>query len=280
MSTESDLLERSKGIYESAMRDFEPYAVALMVSGGNDSITAAEVAKAIGAQIDFVIHCRTNTGIPETSQYVREVAGRYGRYVEQSAGDAYEKYVLRKGFIGRGYTAHTYAYHLLKAGPFRKAISKHIRQRTRNRTVLLLNGVRQDESDNRKYNMAETINFDPSQKKNVWVNIIHHWSKEDCTDFLNSCPINRNPVTQKLCRSGECMCGTMQEPAARVEASYYYPEWGKWLNDLESRVNERFPWRWGEDVPSWWAQEKAGQLRIPHPDFQPACQSCIAGGLE
>jgi 3'-phosphoadenosine 5'-phosphosulfate sulfotransferase (PAPS reductase)/FAD synthetase len=247
-----------------------------MVSGGNDSMTAAEVTKALNIPVDFVIHCRTGTGIPDTTEYVRSMAEKYGAYIEESAGDKYEKYVLRKGFFGRGRIAHTYAYHLLKSQQFRKAISRHIRQRKRNRTVLLLNGVRVDESENRKYNLPDTINIDPSSKNNIWVNIIHHWTKQDCTDFLDSCAIKRNPVMQKLCRSGECMCGTMQEPAARVEASYYYPEWGAWLDELESRVIQDFPWRWGEDIPRGWIQEQNGQLQL-FPDFQPACQSCLVG---
>jgi len=187
--------------------------------------------------------------------------------------------VLRKGFFGRGRTAHSYAYHLLKADQFRRAISYNIRKRRRNRPVLLLNGVRNDESDNRKYNMTKTINIDPSAKNNIWVNIIHHWTKPQCLDFLEDCSIKRNPVTETLCRSGECMCGTMQSDEDRKEASFFYPEWGKWLDDLESEVIKKFPWRWGEDAPEWWKQEKQGQLPM-FPNFQPMCQSCLVKGTE
>jgi len=109
------------------------------------------------------------------------------------------------------------------------------------------------------------------------LDIIHHWTKPQCLDFLEDCSIKRNPVTETLCRSGECMCGTMQSDEDRKEASFFYPEWGKWLNDLEARVMRKFLWGWGEDAPDWWKREQRGQLPM-FPDFQPACQSCIAKG--
>jgi len=274
-------LAQSKRIYDEAVERFDPVDTIAMVSGGNDSAVAYHVAKEIGAKIDFIFHINTGTGIAETTEFVRDYYGSEPpRYVEPSAGDAYEKYVRRKGFFGRGMIAHKYAYHILKAGPLRKAISKHIRKGKRGINVLLLNGARASESGNRKINLPDVYNRDPSSQGNIWVNIIHHWTQKDCEEYLESRGVPINPVTDKMCRSGECMCGTMQSEAARIEASILYPEWGKWLDELEGDVMQKWPWRWGEEMPEWFRQLGNGQMglfgeheKYSH-QFQPMCVDC------
>jgi hypothetical protein len=69
------------------------------------------------------------------------------------------------------------------------------------------------------------------------------------------------------------LCGSSQSPATREEAAFYFPEWGKWLDELEAPVKAKFGFGWGEDTPSWVRQEKAGQLRL----FQPMCVDCLDG---
>jgi 3'-phosphoadenosine 5'-phosphosulfate sulfotransferase (PAPS reductase)/FAD synthetase len=270
------MLQHSLEIYNQAVADYQPYATVLMLSGGNDSVAAAEVTKALGIPVNFVLHGITGTGIPATLDFVRRVGPGYGtHYIEANAGGAYEQYVLRKGFFGTDRTGHTYAYHILKHRRFGAAISKHIRQRRRRRKVLLLNGARLSESENRRKNLAEPIEPDRQNQSNVWVSLIHSWSKADRDNFLDSTNAMRNPVTQKLCRSGECMCGTMQSKGDRVEAAYYYPEWGDWLDNLEQRVKGRgFDWGWGENMP----KEVKPSCQLPlFADFQPACTSCLKG---
>lgn len=269
-----DIIKGSKEIYDQAMVEFKPYAVCLALSGGDDSLAAYEVTKALDISIDFIIHINTRTGIAETTEYVRNCAGCSGcKYLEGDAKDKYEKYVLRKGFFGRGKKSHTYAYHLLKQDQIRSVISKHIRQRKHNRSVLLLNGARKQESTNRKHNLTNIFNADKSSKNNIWVNLIHEWSKAECMQFLVDQKAKRNPVSEILHRSGECMCGTMQSQEARKEATFWFPEWGQWLDGLEKRVLEKgFYWRWGENIPKSFAEKKKGQLDMF--DYLPMCQDC------
>ena len=125
----NDLLQKSLEIYREAVALHKPYAVVAAISGGNDSAAAFHVARAIGVKIDFIVHIRTGTGIAETNKFVCDHYSTYGiPFILADAGNAYEKYTMRKGFLGRGHKAHEHAYHILKAGPLRKAISKHIRQ--------------------------------------------------------------------------------------------------------------------------------------------------------
>jgi 3'-phosphoadenosine 5'-phosphosulfate sulfotransferase (PAPS reductase)/FAD synthetase len=266
------MLEGSKEIYERALEIYKPKTVVVMLSGGDDSMTAYTVARELGISYDAVIHGNTGTGIRQTNIFAEnEVKKRGDRLLVANAGDAYERYVLRKGFFGKGITAHSYAYHILKAEPFRKVVSKHLRQRRRNYKVLFLNGARRQESPNRQKNMVEPYRADGN---NIWVNLIHNWSKQDCLDYMNDRNICRNPVSKKLCRSGECMCGTMQAPESRAEASYLYPEWGEWLDNLESKVIQKFPWKWGQNISKQKIMEMHGQMTI---DFMPMCHDCRIG---
>lgn len=275
-----DILESSREILTKAIADYDPYAIVVMTSGGNDSLCAYYVTRALGVTPDYILHGRTGTGIPETTEFVRSWAIQQGiDYIEADAGTAFDDYVLRKGFFGRGRTAHTYAYHVLKAQPFRTALSHNIRKRKRNRNILLINGARIEESANRKANMTTPVRHDPASKSNVWVNVIHHWDKEQRDAFLADVKAPCNPVTKELCRSGECMCGTMQELQARTEAATLFPRWGAWLDDLEARVRQQgFTWGWGEGVPKDWQMEQQGQMRLlGEAEFQPMCVSCKIG---
>lgn len=268
-----NLIEGSREIIQQAVTDHKPYAVVLLLSGGTDSTTALHVALELGIKIDFILHGVTGTGIEETHDFVKLMAARQPmKYIEANAGDNYRDYVLRKGFFGRGKDAHTYSYHVLKSGPFRKAISKHIRQGKKNRPVILINGARRMESDNRRKTMTKPIKI---SEGNVWVNIINEWPDHACNDYLEGNAIECNPVSKLICRSGECNCGTMLKPADMVEIGYHFPRWRQWLDNLRAEVKKRgFPWDWAEPIPKAWTLEKNGQMNFFQPSFQPMCSSC------
>jgi len=241
------------------------------LSGGDDSTTAYHVAKQLGVKFDSVIHGRTGTGIKETTDFaIKQVEDNNDRLIIADSGDAYEKYVLRKGFFGVGDDAHNMSYHVLKIEHFRKAVSINFRKRQRNFPILFINGARQSESKRRQKTMVEPIRVDPSAKNNIWVNIINHWTKHDCTEYLEGNGIPRSPVAVNLCRSGECNCGTMQDKGDREEASFFYPDWGEWLDNLEKEVLKKFPWKWGESINKQHHMEMKGQLNL----FKPMCVGC------
>lgn len=261
-------IESSAAILAEAVERFSPTHIVSMVSGGKDSAASDQIARELGAKINFVMHGNTRCGIPETSEFVRQTYGALGDFVEADAGTAYEDYVLRKGFFGKGNGAHGFSYRVLKATPFRKSISQHIRQGKREVRVLLLNGARKDESENRKAHL-ETFRRDPASPGNIWVNLIHDWGQQDRDDYLRSRCTPINPVANKLCRSGECMCGTMQTRWDRLEAADAYPQWGARLDALEAEVREKFGFGWGEPFPKPQPIPRQGDL------FQPMCKDCV-----
>lgn len=252
---------------ERVTKEFQPTHVVGMVSGGRDSAATVEFAREAGIKLDMIMHCRTGTGIQETTDHVIDYYGNLGpEFVMADAGTAYEEYVMRKGFFGIGRAAHNFSYRVLKATPMRKAISREIRQGKREVRVLLLNGARMLESDNRMKNLPETRR-DPASPGNMWMNLIHDWSDGDRARYLKLRDTPINPVAVQLCRSGECMCGTMQNQQIRGEAAAIYPEWGAWLDELERRAKRKHGWGWGETMP-----KPADPRQIEM--FQPMCIGC------
>lgn len=262
------VIDASARIFREAVESFNPTHIVSMVSGGKDSAASDQIAREIGVKIDLVIHGNTRSGIPETSQFVRETYGQLGDFVEADAGTAYEDYVLRKGFFGKGRAAHGYAYRVLKATPFRKAISHHIRKGRRGVRVLLLNGARKDESENREKHL-EVTRQDPAAPGNIWTNLIHDWTQDERDQYLESRGTPINPVAKALCRSGECMCGTMQSPEERREAAILYPKWGRWLASLEAEARNLHGFGWGDPFP----KRRDGRQSDM---FQPMCKDCLA----
>jgi 3'-phosphoadenosine 5'-phosphosulfate sulfotransferase (PAPS reductase)/FAD synthetase len=265
------LLLMSKEIIDQAIVNFKPKAIVMMLSGGDDSTTAYYVSKELGISFDAVIHGNTRTGIPDTSMFAQKQAETFkDKFLVADAGNSYVDYVMRKGFFGVGEKAHDFSYHVLKIGHFRRVVSHNLRQRKRNFPILFINGARRSESKRRETTMINPYKLDPSQPNNIWVNIINDWDKQDCLDYMSGNNITRNPVSINLCRSGECMCGTMQTKGDRIEASYFYPEWGKWIDELEKEVIKKFPWQWGENISQQRKLEMKGQLNM----FQPMCTGC------
>jgi len=265
-------IEESAAILKAAMAELSPTHIVSMVSGGKDSAASHAIAEELGVKIDLIIHGNTRCGIPETSQFVEDYYGKIGpELAVADAGTAYEDYVLRKGFFGKGIGAHGFAYRVLKATPFRKTVSKFIRQGKRDIRVLLLNGARKDESENRKKHL-QVWRSDPAQKGNIWVNLIHDWTQDDRDKYLEQRGTPINPVAKALCRSGECMCGTMQTAAERIEAAILYPHWGNRLNELEKEAIKLHGFGWGEPFPK---KRRSAQADL----FQPMCKDCVKGGV-
>lgn len=260
------MLLKSKEIYDVAIATYRPKAVVLMFSGGDDSMATYLVCKELGIKLDAVIHGNTRTGIEETTLFARKEVERMGdKYIEADAGDSYLNYVMRKVFFGKGNSAHNFAYHVLKIQHFRTAVSHNLRKRQRNFPILFINGARTEESERRKITMAEPYKLDPAQKNNIWVNIINHWPNHAPVEYILGCGEKRNPVSELLCRSGECMCGAMQSEGDRQEASFFYPAWGKQLDQLDKKIISLHGWGWNDNGPT---------KNNPKESFQPMCTGC------
>jgi 3'-phosphoadenosine 5'-phosphosulfate sulfotransferase (PAPS reductase)/FAD synthetase len=262
-------IERSDAFLQGVIREYQPTHIVEMVSGGRDSAAASALSRELRLPTSLILHGKTGTGIQETTEHVVDHYGNAGPdFAIADAGNAYERYVMRKGFFGKGRAAHNYSYRILKADPFRAAISRLIRKRQPGVRVMLINGARKSESHNRRMNLQPTR----LDKNNLWVNACHDWTDGIRDAFLVSREVPINPVAVQLCRSGECMCGTMQTRAERAEASVIYPRWGRWIDGLEAAAIAKHGFGWNDTGPAYRDPDQQDL-------FQPMCVGCARDAI-
>lgn len=258
---------KSAQLVEGLIKEFRPTHIVSLVSGGRDSAASDRLSRELQVPVDFRMHGRTGTGIPETTQHVIDYYGSSGPDLAiADAGTKYESYVMRKGFFGVGREAHNFSYRLLKQDPFNATLSRLIRKGRRGFRVMLLTGARREESANRKINLPVA----KLKKGNLWVNPCHDWTAAERDQFNDALGVTINPVARELCRSGECMCGTFQDKRDRAEASVLYPHWGTWLDGLEEAARKKHGFGWGEPFPTPRDPNQSDLFE----DFQPLCAGC------
>ncbi|ONK09486.1 phosphoadenosine phosphosulfate reductase family protein [Streptomyces sp. MP131-18] len=298
--TLDEAIGRSYEILDEALARFrEAAGVFWLFSGGNDSVVVGHLLR---GRYDAVLHVNTGTGIPDTTQHVREVADAWGdtlhvlqprnRYedlvmgrVIASTGPNAGVRPVWKGFPGPA--GHKVMYRHLKDQPlmaFRNSVLGDQRRlpRAERRRIIYLGGMRWDETD-RRFRNAEAI--DPAGSI-VWVSPLVHWTDAHMREYRarhrcqeqhdhaehrlctpDALPLN--PVTEHLHMSGECLCGAYAKPGELDEVEFFYPEVAARLRALEAEAEAA-----GERRCRWGRKDPAGAT-----DTAPAgrlCSSCVA----
>jgi hypothetical protein len=231
-----------------------------LFSGGDDSLATAIVTSQAK---DFCgcLHIDTGIGIPETQAFVIETCQRQGWplkiYRAKDCGQDYEALAVRYGFPGPG--AHFRMYTRLKERPLRVFLREHKTHR-RDR-IVLSTGIRRHESQRR---MGKT---EPVRREGVkvWANPLYEWSKFDCLDAIGG--VARNPVSELLHMSGECLCGAFAKPGELKEIQCWYPPVAERIHQLEQRVKNA-----GHD--GVWGVAPARVKPHRNSAVGPLCQQC------
>lgn len=249
-------------ILARAIAAYRPVKIILMVSGGHDSITNAHMCAAILMRWGFpfeVYHGDTTIGIPETQQYVKAICLEYDWNLNirrpPNPEDWYENIVRQYGFPGHTKTAHRFMYIRLKERAIRNFVTHECKENPRGRqNVLLLTGIRKDESAIRM-GYSDVMTKDDSR---VWVSPIFHLTEADCKEYMFDNSIPTNPVKEKICISGECLCGSWAGDEEEHEIRHSYPHVGAELDRLTKIAEENgFPWRWGQGPNEWKVEQEA-----------------------
>lgn len=184
----------------------------------------------------------------------------------------YEDFVLNCGFPGPG--QHGRMYQRLKQRAFRK-VKKHIGRRPRGSRILIVSGIRHDESAIRA-GYKRAYREEPKECF-VWMNPFYHADALSFEMYRIEHGLPRNPVKKKCGISGECCCGAFAAPGEREAYRDVEPSFADYLDRLEERVNQTFPWGWQSGPPKWHQDKKRGQLFLfgqEDCDFMPACVGC------
>jgi 3'-phosphoadenosine 5'-phosphosulfate sulfotransferase (PAPS reductase)/FAD synthetase len=208
---------------------------AVLFSGGDDSLALTHLAMSNG-WADFVVHLDTNSSIPENLDYVRSICEEYQwPLLIISSPMPLDTFAYRYGFPGA--SCHRMAFQYFKGrqlGYF---------YRKKHGDVKLFSGVRKLESDRRMENIEAEVQYEDASKSGNftgwWVSPLIDKSDEWVQEYRERHGLPRNPVSQKIHRSGDCQClafGKRTEELIMIEAEY--PEFAKWLLNVERRVQE------------------------------------------
>lgn len=264
------MADQSLTILDQAIAEYEPAHVFSLFSGGHDSWATTHLVSR-HPSFTAAVHINTGIGIPETRQFVRDQCAAYEiPLLEYKAAECkpvpqvYEELVRRHGFPGPA--QHARMYNQLKERCLRQLIREH--KVGRRDHIMLVTGVRAQEST-RRMGHVEEIQHDGVR---VWVAPIAHWSAEDVSQYIYRQSLPRNPVKEKLCISGECLCGAFAKLEERREIAHFYPDVDRELSRLEAvAAASGKPCKWGHRPPGQLAKMSSKMV---------LCTSCQYGETE
>ena len=279
-----DAVGDALGILARALDTYEPEAVYALFSGGHDSLCSTRLAT-LATRFRSVVHINTGIGVRQTREYVRDTCRTQGwpllelhpppftpakekrrPGIDYENLPAYVACILHYGFPGPA--GHRLVYNRVKERCLR-ALRRHTfgRRRKKGQTMLLVGGMRRQESTRRMGN-AEAMSLEPSEGR-AWCAPLLNWSAEDKNAYIARNGLPRNPVVEKLCMSGECLCGAYARPQELVEIEAAYPEAAaeiRRLQELAKRAGVHC--EWGKPPP-----QKNGEDES-QPSLFGLCWSC------
>jgi hypothetical protein len=143
----------------------------------------------------------------------------------------------------------------------------HLSQR-----ILFSTGLRQQESKKR---MGYSKPFSKEKgKARVWANPLFYASKPDLHEVQDTVNLPSSLVSACLHRSGECLCGSMNDPGELEELAFWYPNSAAYIEQINQQtIAAGYPWEW--DAPNKVRNAlRAGQSFLD--GFAPLCSSCEA----
>lgn len=248
-------------VLDQAVAEHHPVKVFAMFSGGHDSVTSTHIASQ-HSSFSGVLHVNTGIGIEETREYVRAICTRFGWPLTEAHApqDWYEQNVLEHGMPG-GPMQHGIVYQRLKDDQIRAHVRTY--QQRRGDRIGLVTGARTHESERRMRVHPEHVRREGGQ---LWINPILEWTALDVNAYMAEHDIPRNPVVDKLHRSGECLCGALARPEELNEIEFWFPEVAQRIKALEFECFKRnLPHNWGT---------RQSRLDDEQQPMLPLCRSC------
>jgi len=227
-------------LLDSVVKEHKPIAVVGLLSGGDDSLPACAIA-AMHSSFSGMLHINTGIGVEQTREHVRTLCKsqnwklwEYKATENTKANGApdpiyYEKLVMRFGFPGA--FGHGMMYNRLKERQmlrFERDLGASGRGKDKRR-ILYISGVRSQESARRK----KTTEILQVKSRKIFLAIIHNWGREECGIAREYFGLPRNPVSERLGKSGECLCGAFARKGELSELAFWYPDVAKRIKNLE-----------------------------------------------
>lgn len=221
-------------IIRRAVEGHNPTHIFGLFSGGHDSLVACHALSQFGQPFS-IVHINTGIGVPQTRDFVGAVCDQFKWALrEYKPPESYESLVVKYGFPGPGH--HYKMYQRLKERCLDR-IMRETRDRTGRNRVLFISGRRRAESIRRMANCTDAIQRGPKPSgRAVWVNPLIDWTAKDRKAYMKQYGLPVNPVVQKLCMSGECLCGAFAQPGELEVVRGFYPAAAQEIDRIAQKV--------------------------------------------
>lgn len=226
-----NLIEQAHTILDEAIETHRGrhaiVATCVLFSGGNDSTTLAHMMR---GRATHAIHANTTIGIEETRQFVRDTCKAWGLpLLEKKAPESYRDLVIERGFPGPA--MHFKMYQRLKERGLREA-QRELVSDPRKERVVFIAGRRRQESKRR-----ESVPIHERIGSAIWASPLAFWTKLDLNTYRLMHPdVPRNPASDTLHMSGECLCGAFAKPGELDEIREWFPDAAAEIDALEADV--------------------------------------------
>lgn len=260
----SEQVEDAERILTEARRLWTPHKSFVLFSGGNDSLVLLHLAKVYGWAPDGVIHVNTGTGVPETTEFVRQTCADWGMELhELHPPKSYEEVFIEEAVIDGlpGPGMHRIAYARLKERALERFTTGQ--KAKRRDKIMLLTGIRRDESVKRMGYDSTVID---RRWCRVWVNPIFYMTRTEMDAYRGLYGLPKNPVSENLHISGECLCGCFARPDELEEIRFFYPEVARRIEGWQAQAAEK-----GLTYCEWGQRRKASK----EDDGGRLCGTCV-----
>lgn len=198
----------------------------VLYSGGNDSTTLTHLFR---KDVTHAAHANTGIGVEQTREFVRETCAAWGLpLIEKHPPMTYRDLVIERGFPGPA--MHFKMYTRLKERCLDQVRSDLVANGRKERVVFLA-GRRRSESARRS-----AIPLHERRRSVIWVSPIALWTSLDLNTYRTLHDVPRNPVSDRIHMSGECLCGAFAHPGELDELGDWYPEVKAEIEALEVEV--------------------------------------------
>lgn len=238
-------IDRSKEVLQRCANQFDPDHILLAVSGGTDSVVAADVFARLGPEYglepDAVIHYNTGTGVPQSRLCAKLIADMHGLdYVEET----YRKLehslahrILANGWLGGYAGSPATGGHGLEWANRKGKVGREIYMSFEGFQVWV-SGARKLESKKRKGNVPDS-GVQKDKPRRAWLSIIGGWTSSEKQQYIKERGLPVSEAYLVLGFSGECTACAFDEVGLLTNIDLLCPELGYALRSLATWLYQR-----------------------------------------